>query len=115
MSVQIEITPIEFNLKIGCTPEERSQDQAIALHLLFRKKDKFKASLTDNLSDTIDVEKVRCVVRDTAQKSHVQTAERLGEILELTLRELIPTPGIFWQMKIEKKRFGWSYVQTWET
>lgn len=115
MPCQIEINQIELNLQIGCHEAERANAQVLMVDVKICNYQKFKASKTDLLEDTLDVSSVKKVVKELAQDQKVNTLERLAEILEQGLRKHFHQSGLTWELTLAKKNYSWKYVQSWST
>jgi FolB domain-containing protein len=115
MPCRIEIADFELDVRIGCTPEEREAPQPIRIGACVRKNAPFAASRTDRLSDTVDAAEIKDRLGTRATESRVQTLERLGQVLEDDLRQAFPAQGLDWEVRVNKPRFGWSYVHAWSS
>lgn len=113
MSCRIEIPEITLSAHVGCTDDERQSPQPLLVRAVVRNSRKFRASLTDDLADTVDVAKLRAFLTETVPSVRVQTLERLGEVLECGIREHFSFSGLEWEIAITKPRFGWTYVHSW--
>jgi dihydroneopterin aldolase len=115
MPCRIELSDTEIQIQIGCTPEERNVLQPIRLRLVISNPDKFQASHSDEVGDTLDAAQLRTSLIEVAGSVRVQTLERLGLILETSFRKKFSMPGLTWELTIHKPQFGWTYVQTWSS
>lgn len=113
MPCRIEISDMKVMLHIGCTDEEQRELQPILFRVTARNLNKFLASATDEIGDTVDVYEVQRTLLQTAKAHRVRTLERLGEILEQAFREQFKFRAIEWEIAISKPQFGWTYVQSW--
>jgi dihydroneopterin aldolase len=115
MPCRIELDELELELRLGCTEAERSQSQPVRFRLRVSSGERFPASRTDRVEDTLDAQKLRDAVERAARAARVHTLERLGALLEETLRADFPRPDLAWELRISKPRYGWSYVHAWST
>ncbi len=105
----------ELLLFIGCSFEERSVEQPVVLELHIESQGGFLAQHSDELAETIDVHALRMAAAEVARAARVQTLERLAFLIQATLREKFAQPGLLWELRLEKIRAEWTYVQTWST
>ena len=112
MPCRIEMPDIEAQVVIGCTDEEQLAPQMLMISVEVESLEKFPATRTDQLADTLDAAKLRACVLEIATASRVRTLERLAELLELELKRIFPRPGLTWQLTLAKPAFGYRYVQT---
>jgi dihydroneopterin aldolase len=105
----------ELFLFLGCTEEERGEEQPVELRLTIESPEGFAAGHTDELGDTLDVQALRATAARAARAARVRTLERLAALLEAALRAEYPQPGLRWELRLEKHRAEWTYVQTWRT
>ncbi len=113
MPCRIELSDVELQLHIGCTEEERRLTQPVGLRITVTNPEKFPASVTDQLMDTVDVGALQHLIRECALTTRVHTLERLGQALEECLRQHLPTRNLQWELTVAKPRFGWAYVHSW--
>lgn len=115
MPCQIEINQIILDLQIGCHETERALPQPVVVDIKILNYQKFKASKTDLLEDTLDVSQLKKVIRELALDKKVNTLERLAEIFEQGLRKNFNQSGLTWELTLVKKNYSWKYVQSWST
>lgn len=114
MASKIEIKEIKLMLHIGCSKEERSQAQPVIVRIAVHSISSFQACKTDQLSDTLDVDTISRLLINEANCSRVSTLERLGQILENSIRNnILNQDGFNWEVTLTKPQWGWSYVHSW--
>ncbi len=114
MPCQIEIQEMELQLHIGCSEKERAEKQTVLATVRIQHYQKFLASKTDRVEDTINVSSVKKALSEH-QFPTMHTLEFLGETLEKKLRTLFPQTGLVWELQLLKKNYGWKYIQSWST
>ena len=114
MPCRIELQPVELELRIGCTAEERSRPQPLCVQVRIRSDELFPASQTDRLEDTLDAAAVKEVLLRELP-GPIQTLERLGSLLQRRIEERFTHPGLAWELSIHKPRFEWTYVHAWRS
>ncbi len=115
MSCRIEISNIELMIAIGCDLPERSSPQLVLASLCLSNYQNFRASKTDKLEDTLDVSSMKHVIREASQNLELHTLERLGQIIEDSLRKNFHHSGLSWELTLAKKNYSWKYVHSWST
>lgn len=115
MPCRIELSEIELQLRIGCTEDERREPQPVRFRAAVRSEERFPASHTDRVEDTVDAGALRSALIDTARATRARTLERLAAELEAELTRRFGRTGLAWELMIRKPRFGWSYTHEWKT
>jgi len=119
MASRIEIPEFRLELRIGCSEDERSRYQPVEITIRVEKRDGFKATLTDDLNDTIDVNAICSVVRNTASEKPFATVEGISGSLIRALKQHFDVPGVRWELSISKiavpipgLQRGYRYVES---
>ena len=86
MPCHLKLSRVPLLLKIGCHEDERLHPQVIHLTVVIRCAERFLASHTDQLKDTMDIGAIRKRVMESThewtKEASVDTLERLGQLLE---------------------------------
>lgn len=85
---KLEVRDLRYFLALGCTAEERSRPQEVAVSVSFRFRDDLPAERTDDLADTICFAELNDALSRHFAAREYHLIERLGADAYAIAREL---------------------------